>query len=854
VVAQHLDPDRESRLEEILSRDSKLPVRTVVDHERLEGGVIYVVPANQHVSITDSELGLQNDEHGRPKPSVDLLLSSAAEVFGEHLIAVILSGTGSDGAGGARAVKEAGGTVVVQNPDTAEFGGMPGALAPSTVDIVVDLDRIGPILEELLRKAEMPGEDEEEIGEDEGRPLRGFLKRLRDRHGVDFTSYKVATLSRRLKRRMVATGTESIAEYSEYLERRPEEYRQLINTFLIKVTQFFRDPELFAYLKQEIIPGLLEDARREERQLRVWSAGCATGEEAYSLAILISEILGSEAALSDVRIFATDADEQAVDFARRGVYPESALSGLSEEQIGRYFTQDGGHYEIKKPVRSMIVFGEHDLARRSPFPRIDLVMSRNVLIYFAPELQRRTLQLFAYSLRDGGCLVLGKAETTSPLNDELFVPAHRQHKVYRRRGERFLMPPTMSAGPVPTRRPVDHPAAGAGSKGRDTGDQDAERQRQRSGESLLNRLPVGVVLVDRRYDIQAINSAGRRLLSIRGAAVGEDLLHAAHGMPYAEVRNAIDGAFKDGVSTTDEFSVEEVTSGELRYLQLVCLPRQVDEDEGLTETVLVVVNDVTEIGNERRRVEERLGETQAELERLRHESRMELAQHEAQNKRLIEVNRRLEEANRELTGLNEQLQSSYEESLLAGEEAQAATEEVETLNEELQATNEELETLNEELQATIEELNTTNDDLKARSAELRESAHDREEQRRSAEAAGRRLEAILLGVGDPVLALGPDGKVLFSNDPFSRMFGDGEPDAQDGGLMLGDFRVLDESGGGMARENTPQFRASRGESFEMLFTVEDDNGTLRRFEARGRPIEDSDPGGGVVVIRETEGG
>ena len=386
-----------------------------------------------------------------------------------------------------------------------------------------------------------------------------------------------------------------------------------------------------------------------------------------------------------------------------------------------------------------------------------------------------------------------------------------------------------------------------------SGDRDASRRTHRSEENLLSRLPVGVVLVDQRYDIQNINPAGRRLLSIRGAAVGEDLLHAAHGVPYAEVRAAIDGAFKDGISTTGEFSMEEATSGEPRYLRLVCLPRQVDEDSKLTETVVVVVNDMTEIGNERRRLEETLRETEAELERFREQSRADVAQHKAQNERLAETNRRLEDANRELTGVNEELQSSYEESLLAAEEAQAATEEVETLNEELQATNEELETLNEELQATIEELNTTNDDLHARSSELQESARSREEERRSAEAAGRRLEAILLGVGDPILAVGPDGNVLFSNEPFSTTFGDGAPGEQDTDSRLGDARILDESGENMPRESSPQIRASRGESFEMRFAVVEDGETLRLFEARGRPIEDAGSGGGVVVIRQIEG-
>ncbi len=845
VIAQHLDPARESRLQEILSRRSTLPVRTVTEHEPLKDGVVYVVPANRHINVTDSEIDLRVDSAGRPKPSVDLLMSSAAEVFGERLIAVVLTGTGSDGAEGARAVRKSGGTVVIQDPNTAEFGGMPGSLAPNTVDIVADLGRIGPIVAELLSGAAVR---EETAHEDEKRALERFLGELREHHGVDFTSYKTPTIMRRLKRRMVATGSETIGDYASYLDSHPAELQQLVNTLLIKVTEFFRDPELFAYLRKEVLPKLIQTAQEEDRQLRIWSAGCATGEEAYTLAIVISELLGSEAALEDVRIFATDVDEEAVDFARHGVYPAGAISGLSEQQIEHYFAETDGHFEVKKPVRGMIVFGEHDLARRSPFPRIDLVVSRNVLIYFTAELQRRALQLFAYSLRNGGCLVLGKAETTSPLN-EFFAQQDNQHKVYRRQGERFLMPATVPVGPAPSSRgfrtPHGQPPQGVGF----VGESGRQERAARTVDDLLDQLPVGVVVVDRRYDIRAITSAARHLLSIRGVAVGEDLLHAVHGIPYTEVRNAIDAAFRDGTSTTGEFSVEDAASGEPRYLQLACHPQHKDDRKGLAETVTVVVNDVTEIGSTRRELAERLDEAKSELQQSRQESASERSRYEAQNARLIEANRRLEEANGELNDLNEEMQTSYEDALLAAEEAQAAAEEIETLNEELQATNEELETLNEELQATIEELNTTNDDLQARTAELQDLARVREEERRASEAARRSLEVILSGMSDAVLAIGPDNRVLFSNDVFTETFGDGEPGERDAGSRLGRVIPLDENGERMSREDTPQVRASRGEAFEMRFAVAED-GALRQFEARARPVEGDDVGGVVLVLRE----
>ncbi len=256
---------------------------------------------------------------------------------------------------------------------------MPGALAPNTVDIVAELRRIGPILGELVSKDRGAAT---EPREDEKLALEGFLEELRERRGIDFKSYKTPTILRRLRRRMVATDAESIEEYVAYLEDHPEEYRNLVSTFLIKVTEFFRDPELFDHLREEIMPRLVREAEERTDSSGSGPPAAPPGEEAYSLAILISEVLADDAELFNVRVFATDVDEDAVNFARQGIYPASALSGLSEEQIQRYFTEEDGQYQIKKQVRSMVVFGEHDLAQRSPFPRVDLVLSRNVLIYF----------------------------------------------------------------------------------------------------------------------------------------------------------------------------------------------------------------------------------------------------------------------------------------------------------------------------------------------------------------------------------------------------------------------------------------------------------------------------------------
>jgi two-component system, chemotaxis family, CheB/CheR fusion protein len=826
VVAQHLDPKRESRLQEILARKSPLPVKTVTEHEPLQAGVVFVVPSNRHVNITDSEIEFSSEpSSGQPMPSINVLMETAAGVYGENLIAIVLSGTGTDGTEGARTVSQAGGTVIIQDPATAEFGEMPRSLAPSTVDIVSSLEEIGPVLKKLISGIAVP----EESSDDEGRDLERFLEELHRNRGVDFRSYKRPTILRRLGRRMAATGCKSLDEYSTYVEEHPEEYRQLIAAFLIKVTEFFRDPELFDYLKEEVLPELIEEAREEENQLRIWSAGCATGEEAYSLAILVSEVLGREAGLFNVRIFATDIDEDAVEFARRGVYPPSALKGLSEEQIGHYLVEEDGSYQVKKQIRGMIVFGEHDLAQRSPFPHVDLVVSRNVLIYFSNELQRRALQLFAYSLRDGGYLVLGKAESPSLLAD-LFASVDRHNKVYRRHGQRLLLPPT---SPTPMARPERSSGDRDVLRGRPEAQQQLSAASRNLGEDLINQLPVGVAVVARNYTIEAINAAARRMFSIPSVGVGQDFLHAMQEVPYAEVRRTIDEAFREGRTTqAEEFAVEKVATGEPSYLQLTCHPRRTEIEGQRVKSVLITVEDVTA------------------AVRLR---------------RLTEKNLRLEEANRDLGQLNEELQAAHEESLVNTEEAQASAEEVETLNEELQATNEELETLNEELQATVEELNTTNDDLQARATELQELAQSREQERQSMETARRRaedlveqlqsersrLEVILANISDAVLALDTNGQELFSNQVFLKTFGEHTGEEQG---RLGSTEVLDESGEKLPPEATPPSRAAGGESFAMRFAVGSKDGGLQRFEARIRPIEGDGVTGGVLVIRELTDG
>lgn len=847
VIAQHMHPERESHLEEILARHSSLPVKTVAEAAPLEAGTVFVVPADRHLNITDKEIEVHEDGRGRPKPSIDLLMSSAAEIYGESLIAVILSGSGSDGTDGARAVKRAGGTVVIQDPESAEFSSMPSSLAPSTVDIVRELDGIGTVLSELL------SEESESRHENEDAELAEFLEALKQQRGIDFSEYKRPTIRRRLARRFAATGVRELGRYRRYLEQNPEEYAKLINTFLIKVTEFFRNPGQFEYLREEILPRLIERARDSGEQLRVWSAGCATGEEAYSLAIAvcdaISENVDEDASRPNVRIFATDLDEGAVEHARRGVYPASALSALSEEQRSRYFEEADGLYYIKQPIRSMIIFGEHDLAQRSPFPRLDLVVSRNVLIYFTPELQRHTLKLFAFSLKDEGYLMLGASEGTSSLS-EYFALLERQNSVFRRQGERFVMPASEIAGQTPSAPPA--PAHGQRSLGASQPYYQlhgpAQEHASESEEAVLDRLPAGVMSVDRNYDIQTINAAARRLLSIHSEAVGEDLLHLLRDVSYDDLRSALDFAFRQARSApTGEFDVQEVTTAQSRTLRMVCHPVLETDDRGSPESesprsVTILVEDVSDYSRQSRELEEYRRKAVEDYESLRREYEENAASQSQQNARLVEANGQLEAANRKLRRKVEQIDSSNEQYQLYAEEAKASAEEVETLNEELQATNEELETVNEELQATVEELNATNDDLQRYSNELQELSRAREsEQQRMQRQLQNQLQTLLESIPEPMLVVEPSGQAIVANDSYHQIF--------PGGCV-----AMDEAGAELAQEQTPQGRASRGEAFTMEFITVSNKGVRKRYEARGTSVGDEHQRGSLVVFREISGG
>ena len=704
VLAQHLDPQRPSHLGSILERRSVLPVVVVAEHEptALENGKIYVVPSNRHVRIVDGHVNLEADHDERPKPSVDLLLSTAAKSYGEHLIAVILTGAGSDGAAGAVDVKNSGGIVIIQNPQTAPYPSMPLSLPPTAVDHVAEMEQIGPLLYDLLKGVNIP------ITEKPDDPVRDLLTYVSSETNIDFRNYKSSTILRRIGRRMAVTHSPNIREYTDFVRRHPDEVRELVRAFLIKVTGFFRDVEAFEVIRGMIIPELIDRGKANGRTLRLWSAGCATGEEAYSLALLLADQLGPDFPEWNIKIFATDLAADAIAFARRGLYPENVLSDLPDLFRERFFEPVDHGFRISKALRQVVIFGQQDISRGVPFPRINLVTCRNLLIYLKPDLQQVVLDLFAYSLSQSqGYLFLGKAETARPTKAS-FELVDKKWKIYRCLGGPLTVPMTESslhAGSGTNVWRVSRPQPPI--HGPSSGSQEAPppevdiTQLRRINETMLRYSSVALVIIDYQYRIITINAAARRLLGVRDLAYDHDFLHTVRGMPYQQVRQAIDTAFREqSALTLDELELDQSVEGTGRYVNLSIMVMQVEQ--GAPQLAVITAIDATDQVQTRKHLES--------VERKHADLVGELST----------ANKRLGTMNKELQDANEELQSANEELMLTQEELQATNEEFEATNEELQATNEELETNNEELQATNEELQTTNDELTARTMELQD--------------------------------------------------------------------------------------------------------------------------------------
>lgn len=818
VMAQHLDPRVPSSLAAILAKRTALKIVAVDGSATLKPATVYVVPADRHVEISEGTVNVHaNGIHGRPKPSIDLLFASAAEVYGDRLVAVILSGLGADGSDGAQAVKRNGGIVIVEDPMTASFASMPGSVAPELVDFSLPLDRIGA---ELIRLAQ------ESIDLPDDLPaLEDLLERVREASGIDFSHYKVPTIKRRLARQIHASGRKTLVAYLALLDEDPTEFSRLVSNFLIKVTEFFRDRATFEALRDTIVPAIVAQAReRGGRELRLWSAGCATGEEAYSLAILVADALREDTEIFNVRIFATDIDEAAISFARRGIYPLDSVANVEPELLDRYFLRVEGGWEVGKVIRNMTVFGQHDLGQRAPFPRVDLALCRNVLIYFSKHLQQRTLGVFAFSLRDGGYLVLGKAESTSPLA-QYFAPVDATLRIYRRQGDRVTIPAAQPRQVSAAEREIER--SGRPFPAFESSPREGRTTTNEKLGAFLTSSSIGVILVDREYDIVAINAAARAMFGIHGIAVGEDVVHLMSAESAGHVRILLDAALRNQQPKAggEEIAVRSDIE-ETRYVTISCYP-EVDETTRAVTAAVILAVDVTDLALARHA-------SQVTIELQAHE----LTQLRQAGTHARERQHSLVEANKQLAGVNSELRAHNDALVISAEEAQASTEEIETLNEEMQATNEELETLNEEFQATIEELNTTNDEHAARGTDLQDQLTAGSEQRNVTQATLGALFSIVNQLSNAVAAVDAQGAIVATNERFSEIMS-GAPESS--------VQIDDEAGATISLSVVLR-RAGAGREFDFVYRSIAPDQSLTVYYGRATPQSGSNATRSIIEL------
>jgi len=670
VVAQHMSPTHRSMMAEILARETRIPVRELIDNEQPQPDIVYIVPPGSNLTFQHGRFHLTTPSpEVAPKPSINLLFQSMADEFDERAIGIILSGTGSDGTRGLRAIKSTGGITFVQIPETAKYDGMPrSAIDACVADRILAPEQIGRELERLVRFPDM--QMDAESSEQRPAELADLFGRVRQRTRIDFTSYKLSTVQRRLQRRMVATETGTLADYLNYTESHPEELDALAKETLISVTEFFRDKEAFRTLER--FGRDLVEPKKAGSELRIWVVGCATGEEAYSLAIVFSELIAERDTPINLQIFATDIDNDALAVARRGIYNQAAMAEVPSDLLSRYFQASGNGFEPVKALRDCVTFARQDVSVDPPFLRLDLVTCRNVMIYFNTELQAKVLALLRYALRDDGLLFLGRSETVNQ-QESLFAAADRRARIYRPRG---------------TSRPVN---IGRLVRGKLAAPTMVPKMQDKTYEKVFLH-----ALAD-HYSPAVLIDASFRILYSHGNI--KHFVQFPSGTPEMNLAQLIVPELSNELLTTLHRARRRQISAYSRKRRIAALDHQVWRlgvhpigEHWDTEAFLVLFESMV----------------RPDAKAVKDEAADRLSDDQSTDSLNSD----------ELVATREHLQTLMEEMAASNEEMQALNEEVQAANEELQATNEELEASNEELQATNEELVSVNEESLAKSAEL----------------------------------------------------------------------------------------------------------------------------------------
>ena len=689
VLIQHLDPKHESLMVDLLTSHTAMKVQQVIDGVRVEREHVYLIPPGTSLAIEDGCLRLSKpvERHGARMP-FDFFLRSMAKDCGTRAICVVLSGTGTDGSLGLKAVKENGGLVVVQNPEEAAFDGMPrSAIMSGGADLVLALARIPAALLRYGRQSYVTaGSGHERSADDVQDEFADIIALLAAKTSHDFLLYKQGTLRRRIERRMALAGIESSGKYLQLVSADAAERELLARDLLINVTHFFRDPAAFDLLAETVIPELVRQ-QQSDRPLRIWVPGCSTGEEAYSLSMLFLEQIAAAKRNIKLQVFASDIDAECVAFARIGVYPESIEADVSPARLARFFTKDDHSYRVVSELREAVVFTGQSLLTDAPFSRLDLISCRNLLIYLNPEAQHKVLSLFHFALREGGLLFLGSSETVGALSDR-FASVSKKHRIYRhigrsRSGDVEFPHGTSEAGRIAVK--------GAAMK--------AAHRRPGFGElsqkALLGAYAPASVLVNDKHEGLYYFGAADRYLKLAAGEDSRNVLTMAREGLRTKLRQALQRANDDHGPATVTGAHAKLDGGSISVAITV---RPVEHDgEGLF--LVSFVDDPKPLPLLGPRPTKPV-ESEAEASRV------------AQLEQELEATREdLQLAIRELEIANEEQKAINEEAMSVNEEFQSTNEELETSKEELQSFNEELTALNSQLQETVEQHRTTSSDL-----------------------------------------------------------------------------------------------------------------------------------------------
>ncbi len=685
VVVMHLSPGHKSVLAELLGRTTSLPVILIEEATRVEPNKIYVIPPNTTLTIEDAVLHLtQLSEPRGLRTPIDTFLVSLAQDQAENAACVILSGSGSDGTMGVRAIKEHGGLTLAQTD--AEYDSMMrSALATGLVDVMVSAhDMPGKLTDYFRHLSAVAHKRPASALRDIADRLPQIYVLLRGRTGHDFAGYKDTTLVRRIQRRMQVLQIEKISDFVERLRKEPRELDLLFQDLLIGVTSFFRDAETFGRIKTDVIPHLLE-GKRPDDTIRIWVPACATGEEAYSLAMLLREQMTDPLTSPKLQIFASDIDPHALDVARAGRYPAAIAQDVSVERLQRFFVREDGTYRISAELREICLFSLHDVLRDAPFSKLDLISCRNFLIYLKPDLQNRVIPLFHYALLEGGFLVLGSSESVTR-QTRLFGTVDKAHHIFRRRHTERRLPEfpltVPGAGPRDAAR-TPRPAAP------DSVHALAERQ-------ILERYAPAYVVINSDGDLLLSSGRTGKYLELPAGAPNNSIYAMARRGLRIDLRAAVHRAASSGQIVTHD-SVSVGTNGGRQLLNLIVQPiRQQQTPDPL---YMVVFQDV---GGVREESEQDRAQPVEDVESVT------VQQLEAE---LRATRERLQTTTEELESSNEELKSSNEELSSINEELQSSNEELETSREEMQSINEELQTVNAELRSRVDELSRANNDI-----------------------------------------------------------------------------------------------------------------------------------------------